>query len=154
MSQTALDGLGMENDQAQVGGALNHRRMIAINRFYWPDTAATSQLLTDLMEFLGNNCHLDATVFTSRMLYGDPTEQLSPNETHGGVTIRRVWSSRFGRDRLVGRMIDYLSFYATAFALLLNAARRNDVILVTADPPLFAVLARFAAAVKGAQLVT
>ncbi|HUS56238.1 MAG TPA: glycosyltransferase family 4 protein [Thermohalobaculum sp.] len=138
----------------QTGHGPANPRIIAINRFYWPDSSATSQLLTDLMESLAAEGWPDVTVVTSRMLYHDSTERLAPSAEHGGVRIRRVWTSRHLWHRLRGRMLEYLTFYGSAFAALLIEARRGDVILVTTDPPLFSVLARLAVGLKGARMVT
>ena len=129
-------------------------RIIAVNRFYWPDTSATSQLLTDLMQSLAAAGWPDVTVISSRMFYHDPTERLARIANHRGVRIRRVWSARHVWNRLRGRMLEYLTFYCSAFAALLIEARRGDVVLVTTDPPLFSVLAKLAARLKGAHLVT
>jgi glycosyltransferase involved in cell wall biosynthesis len=60
------------------------------------------------------------------------------------VRIRRVWSTRFGRGGLVGRAIDYLSFYASAFFAMLRS-RRKSVIIAMTDPPLISVVAAIAA---------
>ncbi len=154
MSHSAFENAELGSDQAELGGSPERGRIIAINRFYWPDSAATSQLLTDLMEHIAPMGWSEPTVITSRMLYGDPDARLTRLETRGSVTIRRVWTSRFGRDRLAGRMIDYVSFYVSAFLTLLITARRDDVVLVTTDPPLFTILARLATLFRRAKLVT
>jgi glycosyltransferase involved in cell wall biosynthesis len=129
-------------------------RVIAVNRFYWPDVSATSQLLTDLMHTLADEGWQDLTVITSRMRYDDPGIRLDRNEFHSGIRIRRVWSARHFWRRLRGRMLEYLSFYCSAFAALLFEVRRDDVVLVTTDPPLFSVLASLATRMKRAHLVT
>ena len=129
-------------------------RIIAVNRFYWPDPSATSQLLTDLMQSLSAAGWRELIVVASRMRYDDPGARLERDELHSGVRIVRVWSARHLWQRLRGRMLEYLSFYCSAFIALLIEVRRDDVVLVTTDPPLFSILARFAARAKGAHLVT
>ena len=66
-------------------------RLVFVNRFYWPETPATAQLLTDLAEALaraGEEVH----VVTSQ------GGALPPRESRHGVTIHRVrgtrWSAR------------------------------------------------------------
>jgi len=154
MSETAFENAELGRRQAQAGSASGRGRIIAVNRFYWPDPAATSQLLTDLMEHVAHTSQSEPMVITSRMLYGDPAARLAPSESRGGVFVRRVWTSRFGRHRLAGRMIDYASFYVSAFLTLLTSTSRDDVVLVTTDPPLFSVLAGFVARCRRARLVT
>ncbi|MEL7111461.1 MAG: glycosyltransferase family 4 protein [Pseudomonadota bacterium] len=157
--RTALNGwldaqAGM-NWATGIGGILVEskvrRRVVAINRFYRPDMSATSQLLTDLLETLAQT-GWDVTVITSRSAYGGE-ERHASNEVLDGVTVKRVWSTDFGRRRLVLRAVDYLTFYIFAFFSLLATARRGDVILAKTDPPMISVAAMVAARFKGARLV-
>ncbi len=127
-------------------------RIVAVNRYYWPDHSATSQLLTDLLEHLAANGR-EVLAVTSRQRYDQPGAALPETGAHGGVAILRLWSTRFGRAGLAGRALDYLSFYASAFFTLLFKVRRGDTILALTDPPLLSVLAGLVAAVKRARLV-
>ena len=127
-------------------------RIIAINRFYRPDHSATSQMLTDLAEYLAQN-GLPVTVITSRLIYDSPDMCLEKAETINGVEVRRVWTSRFGRKNLVLRMIDYATFYLTSFGAVLKNAQAGDVVIAKTDPPLLGVTIGVAARLKGAKLV-
>jgi glycosyltransferase involved in cell wall biosynthesis len=90
---------------------------------------------------------------TSRQRYDDSAARLPARETVAGVTIHRVWTTRFGRSRLIGRALDYATFYASAFLKLAALVRRGDVIVAKTDPPLISVCAALAAALRGARLV-
>lgn len=79
-------------------------------------------------------------VVTSRQRYDDAAARLPKRETVNGVTIRRVWTSRFGRSFLPGRAIDYATFYLSAFLTLIRAPRESVVVAMT-DPPLLSVVA-------------
>ena len=127
-------------------------RVIFVNRFYRPDHSATAQILTDLAEFLTTE-GWDVTVVTSRRLYEDPAAGLPARERLGGVKVRRVWTSRFGRAGLIGRAVDYLSFYLTAATALLGEARGGDIVVAKTDPPLLGVAVGLAARLKSARLV-
>jgi glycosyltransferase involved in cell wall biosynthesis len=137
-----------------TGPASKVPRLIAVNRFFWPDHSATSQLLTDLATHLAGEEHRPVTVIASRMLYDDPSAQLPARETRDGIDIRRVWTSRMGRTGLPGRVLDYLTFYVTALGAVFAATRRGDVILAKTDPPLISVIAWIVARLRGARLVT
>lgn len=128
-------------------------RVIAVNRFYWPDRAATSQILTDLATDLCARGH-PVTVIATRTRYDDTAERLPAREVVDGVRIRRVWSSRLAQRGLAGRAVDYLTFCATGTVALLAEARAGDVVLVKTDPPLFSVPANFVARARGARLIT
>ncbi|MDB5583850.1 MAG: hypothetical protein JWR80_9026 [Bradyrhizobium sp.] len=127
-------------------------RLLFVNRFYYPDHSATAQILTDLAEALAAR-GWDVGVIASRLRYDDATALLPARDVHAGVTIRRVWSSRFGRAGLVGRAIDYLSFYITAFFAILATARRGDLVIAKTDPPLLSVVAIVAVRLRGATLI-
>ena len=79
---------------------------------------------------------------TSRQRYDDAGARLAPRENVNGVDIRRVWSSRFGRHFLPGRVIDYATFYASAFFAIRR--ERDAVIVAKTDPPLLSVIAALA----------
>ena len=126
--------------------------VIFVNRFYHPDHSATAQMLTDVATGLAAR-GWDVQVITSRMGYEDPSARYPGQETHAGVDIRRVKTTRFGRAFLPGRLIDYLSFYVTGFLSLLSHARRGSVVVIKTDPPLLSVVLGPAARLRGARVV-
>ena len=83
------------------------KRVIFLNRFFFPDYSATSQILTDLAFHLAN-CGIDVRVVASQQRYDDPNAHLPGAESIDGVTIRRVSTTRFGRSALVGRGFDLI----------------------------------------------
>ncbi|HJS07628.1 MAG TPA: glycosyltransferase family 4 protein [Pirellulales bacterium] len=85
----------------------------------------------------------DVTVITSRFSYIGATEPWLETDEYRGVHIRRVWSTHFGQRRGAVRLIDYLTFYMSAFVATL---RINGItwLIVMADPPLLSVLAAVA----------
>ncbi len=127
-------------------------RVVFINRFFFPDHSATSQLLTDLAFHLAR-AGFDITVLTSRQAYDNPRPLFPCTATEQGVRIVRVWSTRFGRDRLLGRALDYVTFYMSACFLLLTMVRRGEVVVAKTDPPLISVIAAVVARLRGAVLV-
>lgn len=127
-------------------------KIIFVNRFFFPDHSATSQLLTDLAFHLAELGH-DVHVVTSRLRYEDPRASLPSSEVANGVKIHRIWTSRFGRDSLFGRALDYATFYTSAGWGLFRLARREDVVVAKTDPPLISVVAAFIARLRAARLV-
>src|SRR5262249_4719929 len=81
-------------------------RIIFLNRYFYPDHAATSELLSDLA-FALKSRGFNITVIASRLSYDDTKSVLPPHETIRGVDVWRVWTSRRGRHRLLGRSLDY-----------------------------------------------
>jgi len=116
----------------------NRQRIIFVNRFFYPDISATSQMLHDLTRRLALH-HYEVHVVCSRQLYGDAKAQLACNEVVDGVHVHRAAGSRFGRDRLMGRALDYASFYFGAFLELRSLIRAGDIVVAKTDPPLVSV---------------
>lgn len=107
--------------------------VVLINQFFWPDSAATSVLLTDLVRDLAHRGH-QITVICGRSSYcaEESLDQPPP------VRIIRTITLPFGRGRWA-RLLSYASFYAGAgvSALLLP---RPDLIVSMTTPPLLSVL--------------
>lgn len=127
-------------------------KLIFLNRFFFPDHSATSQILTDLAFDLARDQH-EVHVITSRQRIDEPDASLPAEEAQSGVRIHRVWTSTFGRSNLAGRAIDYATFYLSAGARLMSLAGKGDVIIAKTDPPLISVVAAWVARRRGALLV-
>ena len=126
-------------------------KIIFINRFFFPDHSATSQMLSGIAFALARE--RDVSVITSRLRYDNPDALLPRRETIDGVDVVRVATSGFGRAWLLGRAFDYLTFYVSAAWSLMRYARRGDVVIVKTDPPMLSVVLWPVAALKGARLV-
>jgi colanic acid biosynthesis glycosyl transferase WcaI len=127
-------------------------KAVFINRYFFPDQSATSQMLSDLAFGLaagGFTIH----IVCSRQLYDRSSANLASLETIDGVTVHRVWTTRFGRDRLAGRAMDYLTFYISGAWILLKILSSGDTVVAKTDPPLISIVAMAAAKAKGAHLV-
>lgn len=128
----------------------NKRTVIFLNRFYWPDVAATGQMLTDLAEDLART-GWDVRVITSNSYYA-VTGTLPRRETHAGVRITRVADTHFGRATMLGRLLDYTSYVVGAMIAIAGAPRGSIFVGLT-DPPLIALIALLGARVKRGRTV-
>jgi colanic acid biosynthesis glycosyl transferase WcaI len=125
--------------------------IIFINRFFYPDHSATSQMLSDLAFALAEDGQ-DVCVLTSRLTY-DGRRKLCRRETIQGVKIIRLPTSSFGRMHLAGRALDYATFYLAAIFSLLWRARRGVVVVAMTDPPMLSVISAPICALRGARSV-
>lgn len=127
-------------------------KIIFVNRYFFPDGSPTSVLLGDVaFDAAASGCEVH--VVTSRQRYDQPRAGLKPAETHAGVLVHRVWTSRFGRHSLPGRLIDYVTFYLCAASCLWTLARKGDIVVAKTDPPLIGVVAYAVARFRGALLI-
>jgi glycosyltransferase involved in cell wall biosynthesis len=127
-------------------------KLVFINRFFYPDHSATSQILTDLSFHLSGS-EYKVCVITSRQVYDNPAATLADRGLVQGVHIIRLWTTQFGRQRLWGRAIDYGTFYLSAMWRLLRMIRASDVVIAKTDPPLISVVAAIATKLRGAVLI-
>ena len=121
-----------------------------LNRYFYPDHSATSQMLTDLAFALAERGYR-ITVVTSRLSYDDPAARFPGRETVGGVEIIRIATTGFGRTGLLGRAVDYVTFYLAAAWLLLRQVRRGDMVVAKTDPPLLSIVTTPIVRLRGAH---
>lgn len=123
----------------RTSACLRPKKIVLINRFFFPDQSANSQLVGDLafhLAYEGHHVH----VITSGQLYEEPAASLPAREIVRGVWIHRVKTSRFGRLKLFGRVLDYLTFYLSTIWMLISLVERGTIVVQTTDPPLLSVV--------------
>ena len=115
-------------------------KILFINQCYWPDHAATAQILTDLSEELVSRDHI-VSVVCSREHYDGKGASLPSRDCHNGVNIYRVAAIGGGkRATVVGRILGFLSFYAMAMLKCLRLPK-PDVVVTLTSPPMLGLLA-------------
>jgi len=127
-------------------------KIVYINRYFYPDHSATSQILTDLVFGLSEQ-YPEIHIVTSRMLYDNHKEHLLSYENINKVHVHRIWTFRFGRQKLFGRAFDYLTFYLSSIFYLIRFLSKNDIVISKTDPPLISVPVALVAEIKGAKLI-
>ena len=152
LTLSALQSAGFVSRHRRGISPSNTSVIIFLNRFFYPDHAATSQLLSDLAFALADGGR-EVHVITSRQRYDEPESLLPARERIRGVEVHRVWTSRFGRNWLPGRTMDYLTFYTSAAWTLFRLAHSDHVIVAKTDPPLISAVAAMVARLRGARLV-
>lgn len=111
-------------------------RVCLLNQFYAPDVSPTAQLATSLIEHratLGDDC----TVVCGSGGYANARDSRPLAES---VRIRRAWSPRLGRSRIVSRATTYTTYFLAALWTMLRMPRQ-DVIVVMTTPPFVYLIA-------------
>lgn len=131
-------------------------RICFFNRSYWPDQAATGQLLTELAEDLVSRHGCEVSVVAGRALHPGAGERASlapvERETHHGVAILRANGTRLRPGRFAGRAANYLTYFASAGLAGLRVGRPDLVVSLT-DPPIVGLAALWTARRTGARFV-
>jgi colanic acid biosynthesis glycosyl transferase WcaI len=116
-------------------------RVILVNRVYWPATAATAQLLTDLAEGLaarGWAVHVIAAGTGANRQAGVTIHRTGGNDRHGG---------------LLSRMVNYGRFRRGAQRQLAALVQPGDVVVAMTDPPLLGTALQETVTAGGGVLV-
>ena len=115
-------------------------KVIFVNRFFYPDQSATSQLLTDLAFFLAEESH-DVHVITSGNMVAGKVTQLRRDEIISKVRVHRVGRSAVQSRGLISRSLNFLSFYWSAAFQLIEHATDHCIVVIKTDPPLLSLWA-------------
>ena len=140
------------DNNAKALNACPAARLFFINRYFHPDHSATSQILSDLAFHLADSGR-EVHIVTSQQRYEDPKSRLPRTEIVQGVRVHRVPTTHFGRSALIGRAIDYFSFYMSAWRELNRLLAVDDIVVAKTDPPLVSIIALLATQRSGAHLV-
>ena len=118
-------------------------RILLLNQFFWPDSSATSQLLTDLARGLADQGH-EVHAVAADGGYAVAAQDKAPS-----VHIHRVKALPFGRGKM-GRVLSYASFYVVAAWRSLTLPR-PDVVVTLTTPPLLSLLGNAMKLLRGSR---
>lgn len=107
-----------------------------LTEYFYPEEASTAQLITTLATGLTDR--FDVAALTTLPSYHDGDRERSPprSQRYRDVAIRRVRASRFDKDRLPLRLVNWLTFVVIALFRLLGSFRDDDVRVVLSNPPI------------------
>lgn len=125
-------------------------RIVFVNRHYDPDPSPEARWLTELAEDLALD-HREVLVICSRFRTDEPGDRLPRSETIDWVQVRRVSSTRWGKER--PHWFDRMTFYLFCTFRLLFTLRKDDTVIFLDDPPLLAGRLLSVVRLKGAQVV-
>ena len=108
-------------------------RIVLINQFFWPDSAATSQYLTDLANSLAEQGHHVEVICGASAYASTGADGEAPP-----VVCHRIACAPFVKGA-AGRMWSYLSFFAGAFRTAMDMPK-SDVIVTLTTPPMLSIL--------------
>jgi colanic acid biosynthesis glycosyl transferase WcaI len=127
------------------------------NRSYWPDQAATGQLLTELAEDLVAGYGCATTVVAGQALNAARPSAASTwwpvaRESYNGVNILRANGTRFRPREFAGRAANYLTYFGSSVVAAMGV-KSPDVVVSLTDPPIVGLAAWWTARRTGARFV-
>ena len=127
-------------------------RVLVLHQHYWPEIAATAQVLSDLCEDLAARGH-DVTVVTGQPSYRERST-LPEDEMHEGVRVRRVLTYAPARRTIARRLLHYGVYFGASLGSALATRPRPDVALIMSTPPLLlGISATLVRALRGVPFV-
>jgi colanic acid biosynthesis glycosyl transferase WcaI len=111
-------------------------KILVISQVFYPDNVSVSQHLSDLCFALADRGH-EVNVITSRFSYEEKSIRYPDREIVNNVKIKRIWSTGFGKNNIISRLLDFLSFnFSIYFQLTLVKQKSYDIIIGLTAPPL------------------
>jgi len=110
------------------------RKILVIEQHFYPEVAATGQLLLDLCE------DLVKVGYQVKVITGNPTElyqkkiNIPRRENYQGIEIVRLKNTALSKYNMAGRVINYLTFHLSIFFHIIFS-KRPDLVLVLSNPP-------------------
>ncbi|MBE3128357.1 MAG: glycosyltransferase family 4 protein [Actinobacteria bacterium] len=110
------------------------KKILVINQHFFPEVAATGQLLLDLCE------DLVKAGYVVNVITGNPNGVLNKNnkvpgrENYEGIEILRLKNTTFNKYRMSGRILNYLTFHFLVFFQILFC-KKPDLVFVLSTPP-------------------
>jgi len=126
----------MQTSENVVNPPVMRPHVVFLNRSFWPDAEATGQLLTELA--LDLTQWFDVTVIAglpnhvAAEVGSYPT--VAGTENYRGISIQRVWHTRFPKHSLLGRLVNLITFTLGAWRTARRLRHRPEVLVVETDP--------------------
>ena len=116
--------------------------VVILNQYFAPDVASTGHLLSELAQNLAEH-GANVRVVTCRPSYGPP-DTWQPCKRHetteAGVKIFRMWTTRFSKDRLLGRLLNSITFLLPLLVRVFFRWKRGEIYLYTTNPPYLGIV--------------
>ena len=156
-------------------------KYVFLNQYYPPDVAPTGVMLEGVVQRLVRDGHevtvLCASGGYGKKVAGVPEASMGDEEpgaaarvpgpdpqhapvetsgnaegvTHGRVVVVRIGATKFGRGTVVGKLLDYASFYVGVIWKLLVMSPRPERVVALTTPPYLSVVARWVSKLRGAD---
>ena len=117
---------------------------------FFPELISTGQTLTELCERLVQ-AGVAVNVFCGRPVILHRKENIAESEEYQGINIERLWSTRFSKLSLLGRITNQLTFAFSVFFSLLFSKEKCPL-MVTTNPPFLPFLCVLATRFKSRKM--
>tara|TARA_A100001015_G_scaffold226508_1_gene255798 strand:- start:3790 stop:4995 length:1206 start_codon:yes stop_codon:yes gene_type:complete len=117
-----------------------------ISQLFYPELISTGLTLTELCEALTKK-GFKLNVIAGYPTVTDPKSPIPKKMTHQTISIERVWSTRFPKLNIFGKISNHLTLLFSLFFKLLFRSNKEPLLLLT-NPPLLPLLMIFLYPIK------
>ncbi|RAP26756.1 hypothetical protein DID74_01660 [Candidatus Marinamargulisbacteria bacterium SCGC AG-333-B06] len=110
--------------------------VLVISQLFYPELISTGQSMTELCEALVEK-NLEIDVICAPPTIRDTKTVVPKIMNYRGINVRRVWTTRFPKLSLIGKLINQLTFFMSIFIFLLGTNKKNPILVFT-NPPFIA----------------
>jgi len=130
--------------------------VVFFNRSFYPDVAATGQLLTELCEGLAGDYGFQVSVVAGQPYYPQQREFKEgfpvALEKYAGIKILRARSTTLPKDKAICRFTNYMSYFLSSLTGGFYL-KKPDVVVALTDPPIIGLAGLLWARIYGAKFV-
>ena len=129
------------SSSAEVARVSEQCELVILNQYYFPDVASTGHLLHELATEVASRGRA-VSVATSFPCYGPRStwQACAGHEMSEGVAVHRMRTTRLGKDRLLGRLLDSVTFLMPLFVRQLLRRSEGRVFMYTTNPPFLGII--------------
>ena len=125
--------------------------LMILSQYFYPDLAATGQLLTELAEDLISYGY-NIKVLTAKPSYYKNKEKYLKEEIYRGIEIYRVSATKFDKNIMIGRLCNFLSYLISVSSKLLFSKNKYPLLIVS-NPPFLPLLGFLLKKVKNRRYI-
>lgn len=127
-------------------------KLIFINRFFHPDSSATSIILSELLSNINSSFkNFDAVVLTGQQMHVTITDYNVCGLEN--IKVVRFWQISNLQRSLIISFINFVLFYLLTFIWLVFFANRKSTVVAKSDPPMLSVPVALASLLKRFRLI-
>lgn len=127
-----------------------NKEYVLVTEYFYPDTASTGQLMTDLAEGLQER-GLDMTVYTGQPNYHSGDNKKQPRlSIYNNVMVKRIRAPQLRQSSLPKRLFNWGIFTVWMFfAMLFSRPEKEREVIFVSNPPFLPVAMWLACRIRG-----
>jgi glycosyltransferase involved in cell wall biosynthesis len=106
-----------------------------LTEYFHPEEASTAQLMTELATGLAGEFEVSVVTAMPNYHEDDRSADIDSRSRHRGVDISRLRSTRFDKDSIPLRVINWITFTGLTLLHLLRRGGDDDALVVLSNPP-------------------